>query len=338
MRRVTLHLISSTLRVVGLALFSLGFPLLLIPWIVSLLIAKVLTRAGIYLNTIGKNILFPDADTLLRSDERSIVLYLRAFRNAGADANKSPIPFVLFPAILTTSDEQRLSAIMNQLGPFITIGEKQGRDLGAARLYVTDDSWREIVTGLIPKAQLVVFRIDPSQEQWGLFSGKHEQKQWALGKSLQLAILQPNDIPEGVWDELEIAAETIASERILLYLPFSGSNSKRAEQYESVRPLLEKHLKRPFPEIESFGQARFIGFRPDGDAYLLENRRFSFFGIVDWSSLALRPVFTNIGASSPRVTVDYFRIIELMFGLVAAWPILLVLWIVILIIARSLRG
>jgi hypothetical protein len=291
-----------------------------------------------YLIVIGKNILFPDADTLLRTDKRTFVLYLRAFRNTGADANESPIPFFFFPAILTTSDEERLSAVMNQLGPFITIGEKQARDLGAARLYVTDDDWREVVIGLIPKAQLVVFRIDPSQEQWGLFSGKHEQAQWALGKSLKLEIFRPNDIPEGVWEELEIASKTIAPERILLYLPFKGADSKRAEQYESVRPLLEEHLKRPVPEVEKFGQARFIGFLPDGKAYLLKNRRFSFFGIVDWSARALRPVFTNIDAPSPKVTVDYFRIIELMFGLIAAWPILLVLWIVILIIARSLRG
>lgn len=337
-RKRTLKIKSVALRLLGLTLFSFGFPLLWIPWIITRVIARLLVKGGLRLFFQGRNMLAIDAETLLNYDQRSLVLYLRAYRNAGADSSHSPIPFALFPALFATSDEERLSAVMNQLGPFVALGEIGMRDLGAARLYVRDGRWREKVTELMAKARLVVFRVDPNQEQWGLWSGRREQEFWGLGsgrqKKTQLEIFRPTDTPEGVWEEVEMA-RTIRPEQILFYLPFRGSNSRRMELYESVRIPIEKHLALKIPDKETLGQARFIGFKPDGSACVLESNSFSFFGIVNWSAKALSPVFKNLGAPKPKVTIDYFRIVEFIFGLIAAWPIILILYLVTSLIVKG---
>ncbi|HYJ89499.1 MAG TPA: hypothetical protein VEW46_25785 [Pyrinomonadaceae bacterium] len=61
-----------------------------------------------------------DARTLLRDDTRPPVLYLRAFRNAGADTIRTPLNSAKSSS---TTDEQRLAVVMNQVGPFVAISE-----------------------------------------------------------------------------------------------------------------------------------------------------------------------------------------------------------------------
>jgi hypothetical protein len=332
LRTLILQITSLILRLLGLTLFSIGLPISILPSSIFNLIGILLTRFGVGLISVGKQILFPSAENLLKRDSRSLILYLRAFRNAGADAAKIPIPFYLFPVITMTADEERLAQVMNQVGPFVAIGEpreKGAGDLGAARFYVTDDKWQGKVIELIEQAQLVVLRIDPAYERWGLWSSNKTPY-----SDLQLDVLRVDDIPEGVWWEVGQVGRRMRPERILFYLPFKGKISYREGIYETVRWSVEKHLGRKLPE--HIGKAKFIGFKPEGNPYLLGNNSFSLFGFINTYAQTLRPVFTQLRIKSPKTTFDYFRVVELLFGLLTTSLFFLAILFTLLFLIRGL--
>lgn len=257
-----------------------------------------------------------NAETLLREDTRRPVLYLRAFRNAGADTSPTPLNFTKSSS---TTDEQRLAVVMNQVGPFVAISETSSgkTDFGAARLTVSHDEWRAKVLRLMHRAQVLLIRIDPLTEKWGRFH--KDTHQYDLIKSVGVTLKdvpEPNDFiptytPGSVWWEIEQAIK-IKPERTLFYLPFKGTNIEREAIYEDVARLLGKFLKTRLPD--KIGRAEFVGLRPDGTAYILDNKRMRMFGTVNRYGKILEPFFRNIGIDSIRIRVDYFRIVELILN------------------------
>lgn len=251
-----------------------------------------------------------EAETLLREDARRPVLYLRAFRNAGADTVQTPFNVV---NSASTTDEERLAVVMNQVGPFVAISETGGgkTDFGAARLSVSHDEWQTKVLQMMFSAELIVIRIDPLVEKWGRFykdTLHYRESDLTLKVVPKPTDFISTDIPRSVWWEIEQAIK-IKPERTLFYLPFKGKNMEREMIYEDIARLLQKFVKARLPD--KIRGAEFIGFRPDGTPYLLCNKGIRMFGIVNSYGKILEPYFRHIGVYSRRISVNYFRIAEL---------------------------
>lgn len=109
----------------------------------------------------------PSAEEAMAADPRPPVLYLRSFKDDGSailDDGGSKLMRRMFAALAPQTPEQELADLLRHVGPVVAIG-KPGEplpELGAARLYVTNDQWQHAVTDLMKQAALVVVRIGSS--------------------------------------------------------------------------------------------------------------------------------------------------------------------------------
>jgi TM2 domain-containing membrane protein YozV len=107
------------------------------------------------------------ADEAMALDPRPPVLYLRSFHDddiALIDDGGSAFTRHVMQAINPPSPEQEMADILRRVGPVVAIG-KPGEplpQLGAARLYVTNEQWQRKVTELMSVAGLVVVRLGAS--------------------------------------------------------------------------------------------------------------------------------------------------------------------------------
>jgi hypothetical protein len=311
------YVLSWTLRLSGLLLFSIGFPISWLPHTLFRIIGAFMTGLGVSVIEAGLLEVYRDAGTILRADKRKHILYLRAFRNTGASAADIKAPLYLLPILSFVSDEQRIARTMNQVGPFVAIAEigESPIDVGAARFRFDDSVWKHNVIELMEKAQIVVLRLDPEQEQWGFWWSKNNKT------DLIHNILQEPDMPKSTWWEVEQVFNRVKPERILIYLPFKGRKSYRNEVYESIRKQLAPYLKtletyqdKNMPsEIDN---ARFISFKADGTPYPLKKKLPSFLGVYNWYAHALKPFFEQLGVKPARPNIDVFRVFELCLGVV----------------------
>ena len=104
-----------------------------------------------------------DADEAMRRDPRAPVLYLRSFADDGQALLGEHSKWLRRGANLAApvNAEQEIADILDAIGPVVAIG-KPGEplpELGAARLYVTDDQWQAKVGELMRMARLVVLRV-----------------------------------------------------------------------------------------------------------------------------------------------------------------------------------
>ncbi len=107
-----------------------------------------------------------DADQAMARDPRPPVLYLRSFADDGAALMGEQSSWMRLGASLTAlvTPEQEMAYILDVVGPVVAIG-KPGEplpELGAARLYVSDDRWQAKVQELMRVAGLVVVRLGAS--------------------------------------------------------------------------------------------------------------------------------------------------------------------------------
>lgn len=121
----------------------------------------------------GKKLLQPDGWAVLAADPRPPILYLRSFKDDPVAAKSKVLAKVFTRRLEQTLDteEEQLSRAMNELGPFITIGRPGENlpELGAARIYVSDDEWRETVDALSGRAQFTVLRAGDTPGFWWEF-------------------------------------------------------------------------------------------------------------------------------------------------------------------------
>ena len=107
-----------------------------------------------------------DATQAMARDRRPPVLYLRSFAD-DSNALMGDQSFVeRHGAILASpvTPEQEIADILDAIGPVVAIG-KPGEplpELGAARLYVSDEQWQAKVRELMGSASLVVVRLGSS--------------------------------------------------------------------------------------------------------------------------------------------------------------------------------
>jgi succinate dehydrogenase / fumarate reductase membrane anchor subunit len=158
--------------------------------------------------------------TVMRNDTRRPVLYLRSFQ-------VDPPFWRSF-----RRSEHHLVRALRALGPTVAIGvpDREIPPIGAARLKVTHEHWKEVVTQLAANAQLIVLR---------------------LGKT------------EGFGWEMQHLVDTGAAERVLIYL----DKQDQGAAYRDLRFRTNTVLPQPLPEYT--GKASLIAFSADWQPTLL---------------------------------------------------------------------
>jgi hypothetical protein len=149
------------------------------------------------------------AQDILEQDKRPPIVYLRSFRDDGRASGGSRwsawggwITDLASPPF-----EDILARTMQRYGPFVAIGRpgEELADVGAARMYVSDEDWQAVVSDLLA---------------------------WPGS----MAFLQAGETAGLRW-ELQTAGETLRPDQLLIFLPFAFevSDRKRESQYAGFR-------------------------------------------------------------------------------------------------------
>jgi hypothetical protein len=216
---------------------------------VAMFVSILITVSVIQILLRARKFTVASAEQVLTADPRSPVIYMRSFKDdaaASAPVLSGPPGWaLLFPKELVT-EEEIVARILNDFGPMVTIG-KPGeplRELGAARMYVSEQEWHDRVAGLMQSAKLVVLR---------------------LGQT------------EGLWWELEQAIGKMRPEQLLVFVPRVGDKAAR----EAIRRRAETLFPKPLPEftrsdsrVAGVGSLRgILYFDPDWTAHYIDLTR-----------------------------------------------------------------
>ena len=148
----------------------------------------------------------------MSKDPRPPVLYLRSFQDDSIAAQGKLHHSFAGPqggsyqlSLVAETEEEQLAQVMNEIGPFVAIGRPGEKlpEIGAARMYASDDEWRNEVLNLIGRAKLVVLRA--------------------------------GDTPHFLW-ELENVVKRVRPEQVILLVPDG------AAQYKVFRKRVEKNI------------------------------------------------------------------------------------------------
>ncbi len=150
-------------------------------------------------------------------------------------ANPIRILRVLFGRGADTCEEQ-LGLWLKKRGPFIAIGRpgEKFASPGAARTYVTNDQWQNVVDSYLDESQLIV--LQPANSQ-------------------------------GVWWEVNRVLEKVSLDKVLVCLV---NFHRRQNDYEAFRLRSLSHLKMPLPHSGGLTSTpSFVSFQRDGSSTLL---------------------------------------------------------------------
>jgi hypothetical protein len=230
------------------------------------------------------------AQDLLSRDTRRHVLYLRSFKD---DETTSRL-------LNLSTEEQELATVMLEIGPFIAFGEpgEQSPDPGAARMYVEEERWKNMIINLMSNARLVVARIGNTDSfLWEMVTAV------SLVKPERLLLLLPED--KNVYEEFRRSAWEVFP----CQLPDHEFRSTRFASSKS--------------HISSEG---FIYFEPDWTPHLQKlktpNLRQNYWipGVPTFKT-ALRPVYERLGIDwqpPPLQLLQIFPLIMLLLFLMFA--------------------
>ena len=139
------------------------------------------------------------AEQALAADSRPPVLYLRSFHEdrqvlvTGGGPAAAASRWLNYAA--SVSPEQELAFILDRVGPVIAIGKPGERlpELGAARRYVADDQWRDVVHQWMRDAALVVIRAGETENLW--WEIEQARAICAPDRVIIVALGQPGSLP-----------------------------------------------------------------------------------------------------------------------------------------------
>jgi len=248
----------------------------------------------------------------LVADGRPPVLYLRRFLYDGSEENESSDPplwlaFVLPPLWLGIlllrrgAYEERLAAILDRFGPCVTLGRpyEELPEIGFLRVYATDDQWHATVQGYLDCTQLLIVRA-----------------------SRVVAAL--------LW-EIRQAVERVASNRVIIFLPFcvDPHNAAAQAEYTEFRLSVQDVFPKPLPEWQP--QAVFIVFDESWNTKLIARRG------------TLERTFERLLAPIKFAAVDRYagfwvRFAAAVFDVLAIGLVLVFLWLLFATLSRSLYG
>ena len=192
------------------------------------------------------------------------VLYLRNFR-ADSSLARVIISSMFWREFLT--EEEQLADVLRPFGDLVAIG-RPGERLptpGAARIYTSDEEWKDVVKRQMQAAQLVVIRADVRE----ILAHGGENLFW----------------------ELTQAVKTLNPQKLLILLL-----NMKVKDYESFRARANSILNVPLPELGSILDVPLpeLGYWP---------RISGFFGFAaDWkpSFFALKTPFSRFGSVKAR--------------------------------------
>jgi hypothetical protein len=229
----------------------------------------------------GRKLATIDARTLMEQDPRPPVVYLRSFQSDDQVGTTGGAPMFGLPG---ANDEQLLVEALEPIGPVVGIGcpGENLATLGAARLYVGDDEWQQVVDDLLAKAALVVLRAGGT---------------------------------EGFWWEVERVTKKMDPTRLVIFLAswiHDTDGANRENVYQAFRERAQEILPKPLPETGE--GASFLLFEEDWtprplavSANMADASRYGPAGMI---RLALRPVFESLGQgelADPPMVSGAFR-------------------------------
>jgi hypothetical protein len=240
-----------------------AWPLLLVASVLAIpvgaLVAVLASSAGIRLRERGRRLRYVSALSL--PPDRAPVLLLRSFTDEEL-ADPRPLDF------FQRRYEERLTRALERLGPVICVG-RPGDPLGfggAARLYVSDEHWRQAVHHLMGRALAVVIVVGPTAGLW-----------WEIVTALKA--VEPRRLlfffpyvsaaPRGgsrLADYRELVARWNLSRR-----RYERMAAARRERYREFRTRLGSAFATPLPE--DLGPALFLDLLSPGHVRLLPPRR-----------------------------------------------------------------
>ena len=232
------------------------------------------------------------AQDLLTRDTRPHVLYLRSFKD---DEITSRL-------LNLSTEEQELATVMLEIGPFVAFGEpgEQFPEPGAARMYVEEERWQNLIKNMMSNARLVVARIGNTKSFWWEMLTAVR-----LVKPERLLLLLPED--KNVYEEFRRKAREVFP----CQLPDHEFLAPRFASYKS--------------HISSEG---FLYFEPDWTPHLQKlkspNLRQNYWtpGVPTFKT-ALRPVFERLGIDWKRPPLQLLQIFPLimllLFGMFAVY-------------------
>jgi hypothetical protein len=220
-------------------------------------------------------------------------LYLRAFRSDPSTAKQAfdALDFVN-PLLGLQSEEEQLAEVLQPFGGLIAIG-RPGESLptpGAARIYTSDEEWKDIVKRQIQAAQLVVIR-----------AAAGENVLWELAQALK--ILNPQKL-------------------LILF------QNMKVKDYEAFRARANSILDVPLPESTRIQRYRrvwgFISFTAGWKPSFLALRAPFIRGgsFKRRYKYALKPVFESFGLEWQAPPVLDLVLAVLLGSLLALWPFL----------------
>jgi hypothetical protein len=234
--------------------------------LVGMLAAGLVGSVGLILLQKGRKRQAMTAEAVMADDSRRPVVYLREF----AEDERAAATFGIWLSFQTRTEEEQLAHVVTEIGPFVAIGDPRETlpDLGAARLYVPDEQWRERVLNLIRRASLVVLRAGTTQ-----------------------AFL---------W-ELSAAVEHCPPQRVVILV------ASPREHYERFRAQSDPLMRKPLPAYSPSGVrlgalVGIVRFEKDWTAVFEPLKRSggfpdSFqFPLADSLRVSLRPVLERLGA------------------------------------------
>jgi hypothetical protein len=300
-----------------------------------LLVLPTAVGVGLWyaLYTRSKRCFALSAQDVLAHDTRPPVVYLRSFKDDGKTVrtfkDNLPLwrlshPIKLWGSALnafdTRTEEEVLVEVLGQIGPVVGIGRPGEKlpQLGAARIYVDDDHWKQTVHDFLSHAGLVILR---------------------LGKT-----------PGFFW-EVEQSASKINPVRLILLVPLSH------RKYDEFCARAASHFPKGLPAYKCSTLRRIFGanllgnlkamiyFEPDWTPVFVDLARIKWpwkyrlrmagrrdlLNAYDW---ALQPVYKQLAVewnppsyTPARVAVMFYKSI----------PLLFVIGIAVLITVLSLR-
>jgi hypothetical protein len=237
-----------------------------------LVVPKILIGLGAALYLRGRQHASKASAAAIIADDHPGVLYLRAFATDGTASPSDAGLAMLSPAIvggLLTAEEQ-LREVMEPFGEMVAVG-KPDESLptpGAARLYVPDTEWKDVVARRMSAARIVVIRADRSA---------------------------------GVLWELERATQLLEPRRLLIL--FLNMYPREYDAFRRETASLFKGDFPPYKEIKHhWTVSGFLSFGPDWQSTFLPLRA-PWYRCSPYKShtrlfkAALKPVFAEFGLS-----------------------------------------
>jgi hypothetical protein len=205
--------------VLSFAGWRIGTESKLLFWILVALF-PILAVPGAFLFWRGRQYAAQASAEGILTDAKPHLLYLRPFRS------DETIRKQVFGPRLTTSEEEQLADVLRPFGELVAIG-RPGEGLptpGAARIYVSDEEWKNVVKRQMQATRLVVITAD---------------------------------VGENVLWELMQAVRTVEPQRLLILVL-----EMKAEDYQSFRTKANPILGVSLPErVTSRRFGRVFGFR-----------------------------------------------------------------------------